>query len=221
MSRVLIIAPHPDDEVLGCGGTIARHTQEGQVYLCIVTGAYPPEWPGEEIRERKREVLRVNKILGIKKTFFLNLPTVKLDTLPQKDLNELITRVVEDVKPEIVYIPHRGDLNRDHRIVFDAAMVALRPRSNSAPIKVLSYETLSETEWSAPLIENSFSPNVYVDISATLEAKLKAMSEYRLELKEFPHPRSLEAITALARLRGSTIGVEAAEAFRLIREIWR
>ncbi|MBF8264151.1 MAG: LmbE family protein [Dehalococcoidia bacterium] len=221
MSRVLVIAPHPDDEVLGCGGTIVRHAREGQVYLCIVTRAYPPEWPVEQIKKRKREVLRVNKILGIKKTFFLNLPTVKLDTLPQKGLNELITGVVQKIKPEIVYIPHRGDLNKDHNIVFDAAMVALRPRSNSAPIKVLSYETLSETEWSAPLVENYFIPDVYVNISGTLELKLKAMSEYKLELKEFPHPRSLEALTALARLRGSTIGVEAAEAFMLIREIWR
>ena len=218
--HILIIAPHPDDEVLGCGGTIAKHASGGdEVYLCVVTKAYPPEWSEDEIKERREEVLKANKILGVKKTYFLDSPTVKLDTIPQKELNEAITQVISEVQPEIVYIPHRGDVNKDHQLVFEAAMVAVRPRPTLAVRKVLSYEVLSETEWAAPFVENAFIPNVYMDISETLETKLKAMSEYQSELKEFPHPRSLEAITALAKMRGVAVGVEAAEAFLLVREI--
>lgn len=221
MARVLVIAPHPDDEVLGCGGTIVKHMLgSDEVYLCIVTKAYPPEWSEDEIRQRKEEVLRANEILSIRKTHFLDFPTVKLDTIPQKELNEAITRVINEVQPEIVYIPHRGDVNKDHRLVFDAAMVAARPKPGSLIEKVLSYETLSETEWAVPFVENAFIPNVYVDISETLEIKLRAISAYKTELKEFPHPRSLEAISTLAKRRGSTIGVAAAEAFMLIRELW-
>ena len=218
--KVLVIAPHPDDEVLGCGGAIVKHVSEGdEVYLCIVTKAYPPEWSENEIRERRDEVLRVNKILGIKKTYFLDLPTVKLDTIPQKELNDVIGQVVNKVQPGIVYIPHRGDANRDHRLVFEAAMVATRPKPGVTVSKVLCYEALSETEWAAPFVQNAFMPNVYADISAALEVKLKAMSEYRLELKACPHPRSLETLTALAQMRGAAVGVAAAEAFMLVREI--
>lgn len=221
MARVLVIAPHPDDEVLGCGGTIVKHAQGGdKVYLCIVTKAYPPEWSEDEIKERREEVLSANQILGIKKTYFLDFPTVRLDTVPQKELNDSIARVVGEVKPEVVYIPHRGDINKDHCLVFDAAMVALRPEPGTVVRKVLSYETLSETEWAAPFSENIFIPNLFVDISKTLEIKLEAMSAYKTEVKEFPHPRSLQAISALAKRRGSTVGVRAAEAFMLIKEIW-
>lgn len=219
--RILVIAPHPDDEVLGCGGTIVRHVLgEDEVYLCIVTKAYPPEWSEQEVEERKKEVFQAAETLGIKQVYFLDLPTVKLDTIPQKELNELLTQVIDKVKPQILYIPHKGDVNKDHQIVFDAGMVVIRPKPNSTLEKVLSYETLSETEWAAPCVESAFIPNIYVDISETLETKLKAMQEYRQELKQFPHPRSLEAVSALARWRGSTIGVKAAEAFMLVRETW-
>jgi len=218
--NILIIAPHPDDEVLGCGGTIAKHSSRGDdVYLCIVTKAYPPDWPEDEIPRRRQEVLRANETLGIRKTHFLDFPTVRLDTIPQKELADSISRFVNKVKPEVVYIPHKGDANKDHRLVFEAAMVATRPKPALGIRKVLCYEILSETEWATPSVENAFIPNLYVDISETLETKLKAMSEYRLELKEFPHPRSLEAISALAKVRGATAGVEAAEAFALVREI--
>jgi len=206
---------------LGCGGTIVKYALAGdEVYLCIVTKTYTPEWSEDETRERKEEVRRVNEILGVKKTYFLDLPTVKLDTIPQKELNDLISQVVDQVQPEVVYIPHQGDTNKDHRLVFDVAMVATRPKPNLTIRKVLCYETLSETEWAAPFEESAFIPNFWSDISGVLETKLKAMSAYKSELKEFPHPRSLEAITAQAKMRGANTGVEAAEAFMLIREIW-
>jgi len=221
MQVVLVIAPHPDDEVLGCGGTIAKHVARGdEVYLCVVTKVYPPDWPEEEIQMRKAECLQASEILGIKKVYFLDYPAVKLDTIPQKELNDSIFRVMNEVQPEIVYIPHVGDVNRDHALVFNAAIVAVRPKPGFTINKTLSYEVLSETEWAAPLVQKAFIPNVYVDISETLDTKIRAMSAYVMELYDFPHPRSLEAIANLAKRRGASMGVKAAEAFSLIRELW-
>ncbi len=218
--KVLVIAPHPDDEVLGCGGAIARHVREGaEVYLCVVTKAYPPQWSESLVEEKKQEVLRANQILNIRETFFLDFPTVKLDTVPQKELNDSIARVVNEVKPEVAYIPHKGDLNKDHRLVFEASMVALRPLSGSTVSKMLCYETLSETEWGSPETESVFIPNVYINITDTLETKLKAMSAYASELKDYPHPRSLDMLKVLAQKRGAEAGLAAAEAFMLVREI--
>jgi len=218
--RVLVIAPHPDDEVLGCGGTIAKHVSEGsEVYLCVVTKAYSPDWSEKIIEVKRQEVLKVTEILGIKEVYYLDLPTVKLDTIPQKELNESIARVIGKVKPEVVYIPHKGDVNKDHRLVFEAAMVALRPLRGSTVSRILCYETLSETEWGATDTEGFFVPNVYINIAGTLEVKLEAMSVYRTELKDYPHPRSLEMLRILAGKRGSEAGFVAAEAFMLVREI--
>jgi LmbE family N-acetylglucosaminyl deacetylase len=219
--KILVIAPHPDDEVLGVGGTVAKHVRMGdEVYLCVVTKAYTPDWSEEYLKNKEKEVPKVNKILGIKKTYFLDFPTVKLDTVPQKELNNRIAECVEKVKPEIIYIPHKGDINIDHRLVFDATIVATR----SAPPhlrKILSYETPSETDRAPPFKEIAFTPNVYVDITNTLKVKLKAMSAYKTELKEFPHPRSVGLLSALAKKRGAEAGLKAAEAFMLIREIKR
>ncbi len=221
--NILIIAPHPDDEVLGCGGTIAKHKKQGdKIYLCIVTRAYTPDWSEEFIKNRAEEIKKANKILGIKKTYFLNFPTVKLDTISQKKINDALIKIVKEIKPEIVYIPWGGDLNKDHRLVFEASLVATRPSTNSSVKKLLSYETLSETEWGTSLARNVnevFIPNVYINISNTLKNKLKAMSCYQSELKKSPHPRSLEIIEALAKKRGSEAGLKFAEAFMLIREI--
>lgn len=222
--KILAIAPHPDDEVLGCGGTIKKHINQGEeVYLCIVTKAYTPDWSQEFIENRKKEINCANNTLGIKKTFFLDLPTVKLDTVPQKKLNDLISECIEKVGPEILYIPFGGDLNRDHRLVFEASLVAARPKPKYSIKKILSYEVLSETEWGSPQarkMKDIFIPNVYIDIFDILEDKLKAMSCYESELKDYPHPRSLEAIITLAKKRGSEAGLRAAEAFVLIREIF-
>jgi len=215
--KILVMAPHPDDEVLGCGGTIAKHNNEGdEISLCIVTKAYTPDWSEEFIKNRTYEIKKSKGILGINKTYFLDLPTAKLDTIPQKEINEKISAVVNEAKPDIVYLPHKGDLNKDHRLVFESSLVALRPVIHRIK-KVCSYETLSETEWG----QNSeqFIPNVYENISKTFENKIKALKAYKSELRQYPHPRSLKIVKALARKRGSEIGVEYAEAFMLIREI--
>lgn len=220
--KILVIAPHPDDEVLGCGGAIKKYSRRGdEVYLCIVTKGYPPDWSKKNLKDRKKEILEANKILGIKKVFFLDLPTVKLDTIPQKMINDLILDCLNKVSPELVYIPHGGDINKDHRLVFEASMVAIRPKPGCPVKKALCYEVLSGTDWSASFSkkEDIFIPNVYIDISRTLKEKLKAMACYKTELKKYPHPRSLRAISVLAEKRGLEVGLEAAEAFTLVREI--
>jgi len=215
--KILVVAPHPDDEVLGCGGTIAKHVAKGDdVHLCIVSKGYTPDWSEEFLKNRPKEIDNVKDILGIKEVHFLNFPAVKLDTIPQKTLNDSISSVFNKVMPDILYIPHIGDLNKDHRLVFESCLVAARPIKHKIK-KILSYETLSETEWGVP--SNQFVPNVYINISDTIEKKKEAMKAYESELKQYPQPRSLEIIDALAKKRGSESGVKFAESFILIREI--
>jgi LmbE family N-acetylglucosaminyl deacetylase len=214
---ILIIAPHPDDEVLGCGGTIRKYVNLGNVVnVCIVTEAYTPDWSKSYINNRKREIEKCKQILGINKYFFLNFPTVKIDTFPQKDLITKLSEVVHEVNPDILFIPHKGDLNMDHRLIFEASLVASRPL-NLKIKRILTYEVLSETEWGQAI--EPFVPNVYIDISETIYQKKNAMEAYKSELKQYPHPRSLQIIEALAKKRGSEVGLNFAESFVMIREI--
>ena len=217
MQKILVIAPHPDDEVLGCGGTIKKYAQLGaNISLCVVTVAYMPEWPQEFIKDRPRQIRAAADVLGVKDIHMLEFPTVMLDTLPQKEINEKIAGVVRKVLPDTLYIPHRGDLNRDHQLVHEAALVAARPTAGQSIKHVFAYEARSETEWGfLPFI-----PTVYEDIQGSpLESKVEAMRVYASEVKDFPHPRSQEAIEALAKTRGSEAGLKRAEAFMLIRSI--
>lgn len=214
--KILVIAPHPDDEVLGCGGTIKKHSNKGdEVFLCIATKAYVPDWTQEFISNREKEIVSAGEVLGVKETFFLDLPTVKLDTVPQKKINDLIAECIDKTKPEVIYLPFDGDINRDHKIIFNASMLALRSRFGSLVKKILCYEVLSETEWG----DAPFAPNLYVDISDVLENKLKAMACYKSEAKDYPHPRSLESIKILAQKRGVEAHLKMAESFVVKREL--
>lgn len=213
--NILIFAPHNDDEVLGVGGSIAKYIEQGdKVYICSVTVG------NDEARanEIKKEALEAHSYLGVTDTIFLNLPVVNLSSLPTSDLNKSINDVVVEIKPDIAFIPHRGDMHTDHKIVSQSAMVALRPINNPQLKAIYAYETLSETEWDIPTVDNVFIPNVWVDISNSVNNKLEAMKYYKTQLYNFPHPRSLQAIEALSQYRGSTIGVNNAESFMLIRE---
>jgi len=216
--KVLVVAPHADDEVLGCGGVIKRHIQSGdEVYLCVATKPYTPDWTEEYIAQKAEELKLSNNILGIKETFFLNFPTVKLDMVGQKKINDSIAEIVLKVKPEVMYIPFFGDINRDHRIISEACLVVARPTPGLCIKKVLAYEVLSETEWGK--VFRPFIPNVYVNISPVIDEKIKAMSCYKTQIKNFPHPRSIEGIKILSQRRGMEAGMDHAEAFILLKEI--
>lgn len=220
MMRVLIFAPHPDDEIIGVGGTIAKRAKSGdEVYVCVVTKAKPPLFSVELVEQGRRECREADARLGVKETIFLDLPAVMLETVPRYELNGKISGVIQQIKPDEVYVPHRGDMQLDHQMVVDAAMVAVRPRGNYYPKRVYAYETLSETGWNIPNTVNEFIPTVYEDISDMLAAKLDAMNVFQSQLAPFPAARSIGAIEALARFRGATVNVTAAEAFSLIREI--
>lgn len=215
MSKVLVLSPHPDDEILGAGGSIARHVADGdEVHVVYVTKTYSPDWSDEFRSERYEEIVQVSEILGFKWSR-LCLPVLKLHDMSRKELYEKIEGSINFAEPDTVYIPWRGDINPDHRIVHEVAMSALRPYTAPTVKTILAYETLSETEWG----HKPFWPNVYVDIRLHLEKKIEAMKAYASELKMIPHPRSPEGIREKARIRGSEARLLAAEAFMLMRKI--
>lgn len=218
--RVLVFAPHPDDEIIGVGGTIAKRVKGlNEVYVCIVTSGQPPLYRLEDTDVVQDEAKKADKYLGVKQTVFLNFPAVMLETVPRYEFNGKIASVIKDICPDEVYIPHRGDMQIDHQMVVDACMVGLRPRGEHIPKRIYSYETLSETGWNVPNTTNEFIPNVYENITETIIDKINAMKIYTTQLMKFPNARSIEAIEALARYRGATVNADAAEAFSLIREI--
>ncbi len=218
--RILVVAPHPDDEIIGVGATIAKYVAQGHVvYVCITTKGIMPLFEDSLVAQTRSETICAHKEMEIEKTFFLDFPAVMLEQIPRHEINDKILTVVSEVEPDIVYIPHFGDMQKDHQIIAEAAMVALRPKYKHKVKAVYAYETLSETEWNIPHAANAFIPNVYVDVTGFIDKKIEAMKLYESQLADFPNPRSLEAIEALAKYRGSTINVKAAEAFMLIREI--
>ena len=212
--KILVVAAHPDDEILGIGGTICKHVSEkDDVYVCIVTKAYEPEWTEKYIEEKIVEQKKVDKILDVKKRINLDLPTVKLNTIPTGKLNKKITKVIDMVKPDIVYTHFEHDLNYDHTLILRACMVATRPPKN---IKIVCFETLSETEWN----NQAFKPNLWVDISKYMNKKIKAFETYKSEVKKYPHPRSRGGIEILAKKRGTEAFMKYAEALKTIRGYW-
>ena len=216
--RVLVIAAHPDDEVLGMGGTIAVHTDRGDaVRVLVVTDGSSTQYPGdEEIRSRKEaEALAAASELGVSDYVHLDFPDMRLDTLAHVDVNRVVEEHVRDHEPEVLYTV-QPDVNLDHRALFDAVAVATRPTPGQPVRRLLTYAPTSSTEWTpAPL--NWFVPNWYVDVTATLERKVAAFAHYETERREPPHPRSERAIRATAAHHGSAIGCEYAEPFVLVR----
>ena len=220
--KVLVIAPHPDDEVLGLGGTIHRLAHEGHgVVVAIVTKGWAPLYPDAQVAQVRAEAQAANSILGAGDLRFLDLPVTTLHAMPEAELNKVFCDLLADVRPDWVFLPFRGDRHEDHRQVFDAGMVALRPVPGGSFTKmVLAYETVSETHWGAPGIEPTFQPQYYVDITDHLSAKCEAMRAYASQVRAKPDARSIEAVTALAAWRGSVVGLPAAEAFMIVRGIY-
>jgi LmbE family N-acetylglucosaminyl deacetylase len=218
--NVLIVAAHPDDEVLGCGGVTVRHVERGdRVYVVVVTRGFPEIFSPEIDEEDRQHAREAHEILGGAGIFFLDFPAPRLDTVPGHELADALREVIFSVNANVIYTPFGGDLHADHKATYLATLVASRPVNNCPVRRLLCYETLSETDWASPLDDSAFKPTVFVDISDVLERKLQALACFRNELKQPPHPRSLRAIEALARVRGSTAGLMAAEAFMLVREI--
>lgn len=219
--RVLVIAPHMDDEVLGMGGTIARHVAEGdEVFVCFVAHRiYDRKYDEEKNRVEIQCALRAKEVLGYKEAEFFNLNDERLDACIQ-DILIPLEAYMDKIKPEVVYINHRGDNHQDHKAVFQAAMVALRPSAGPHIKRILCYEVSSSTEQSPSFAELAFLPNFYVNIEKYLKTKVGALHCYLTEKREFPHPRSDKAVEALAMKRGSEIGYRAAEAFILLRYKW-
>ena len=221
---VLIVAAHPDDEVLGCGGTIARHTRAGDTVniLLLAEGATAREGLLNErgaVAALRDAAATVARVLGAEEPRFCGFPDNRLDTLPMLDLVRPIETLVGEIEPHTVYTHHHSDLNVDHRLAHEAVVTALRPTPSRSTHALYGFEVLSSTGWADPSRHTPFAPTRFVDIRDTLEAKIAALNCYRSELRPFPHARSVEAVRALAAYRGAGVGLHAAEAFCVIREI--
>jgi len=219
--KILVISSHPDDETLGCGGTILKHKDVGdKIYWLIVTNIDIKDgWDKDTVEKRQKEIKRVAEMYGFEKIFKLDYPAAKLDVIPIQKIIESISKVIFEIKPEIIYLPNRSDAHTDHQITFKTAYSCTKNFRYPFIRKILMYETLSETEFAPALPENTFIPNVFVDITKYFEKKLEIFKIYKSEVMEEPLPRSLGSIKALTKYRGSQIGVEYAEGFMLVREI--
>ena len=219
--KVLIIAPHMDDEVLGCGGTIAKHVSRGDdVCVCFIAHRiYSHRFDAEKYEVEKQHAMHARDILGYRESVFFNLHDERLDAALQ-DIIIPLERCVAERAPETVYLPFRGDNNQDHRAVYEASRVVLRPSATPFLTAVYMYEVPSSTEQSPPLPENSFMPNYFINITDCIDIKIRAFECYETETRRFPHPRSEKSLKVLAQKRGMEIGFEYAEAFMMIREKW-
>lgn len=216
--NILILSPHADDEILGCGGLISKFSREKySINVLILTNANigaPEIFPPKEIKKIRNEAKMANKFIGTKKLFFENLPAINLNNYPLYKIINIIDKYILNINPEIVLIPSANDIHNDHKIVFKAAKVSMRPNKLSNLKKILSYEVVSETEWNED--GKSFNPNYFVCLKKSdINNKIKAFLKYKSQVKKFPHPRSKEAIINLSRVRGSQAFTEYAEAYKV------
>ena len=219
-TRVLVVAAHPDDEVLGMGGTIAMHARGGDVVriLCVTDGS-SAQYPGDAARRRQKEeeAREAAAVLGVTDYVHLDLPDMRLDTVAHVDVNRPIELHVAEFRPDVVYVVH-PDVNQDHGRVFDSVAVATRPTPGQCVRRLLTFAPTSSTEWTPPG-QNWFTPNVFVDITETFELKVRAFARYRTEYRPYPHPRNERALRAAAEHVGVSVGCEFAEPFVLVRSI--
>lgn len=219
MKKILIVAPHPDDEVLGCGGVMKKYSEDNSVYVLVVTRGTPKLYNDDKIANVRNEARESHKILGVKETFFFDFHAPDLDITSRADISRSISKLLNELQIDELYLPHRGDIHHDHGIVFHAGLVAARPVGNYSVKRIFTYETLSETEWAAPFSDDAFIPNHFVNIEQQMQSKLEAMQCFKSQVRPFPSTRSLETIETLAKFRGATVGFNRAEAFMVIRTI--
>lgn len=218
---VLVVAAHTDDEALGCGGTIARHVEEGDTVYAVFMADGVSSRKGvveEDFKGRHSAAESAREILGIKENFYLGLPDNRMDSIPLIDIVQKLESIIDTLKPNIVYTHHNGDLNVDHRITHQAVMTASRPMPGASVREIYGFEVISSTEWASQLVQ-PFIPMVFVNIGKYLDRKLVALEMYHSEMRSPPHSRSAQHIESLALHRGYSIGADAAEAFTLIRLI--
>jgi LmbE family N-acetylglucosaminyl deacetylase len=224
--KTLVIAAHPDDEVLGCGGTIAKLAKEGsEVHIAIlgegITSRFPEREQAsrEDIEQLHQHAREAGEMLGAKQVHLIGLPDNRFDTLPLLKVVKIVEELIDKIRPVQVYTHHPGDLNVDHGVVHRAVLTATRPVEGHPVRDLYAFEVPSSTEWAFHQLEPRFRPNVFINIADTLDQKIKAMVHYEGEARAFPHPRSSEALRATAQRWGSVVGYEAAEAFELIRSL--
>jgi LmbE family N-acetylglucosaminyl deacetylase len=225
MTKVLVIAAHPDDEILGVGGTVAKHVSNGDECFAIILGEgmtsrYDNRNQADSLKveELHKDTFEAAKAIGYKNVYLENLPDNRFDTVNLLDIIKVIEKYIDAIKPDIIYTHHSGDLNIDHRKTYEAVLTATRPIEKDCVKEIYCFETVSSTEWNFEYL-NPFKPNYFVDIAQNLDLKLQAMNFYKSELRQFPHPRSIENLEASAKKWGSVIGVKYAEAFEVIRII--
>lgn len=218
---ILCVAPHPDDETLGCGGTLIKHGQENcELHWLIVTEMLgQKDLDKDRAKVREDEISNVSNLFGFASVHRLGFPSTRLDSVPMVEIVDAITKVVQEVRPEIVYLPYRNDAHSDHSVVFDSTVAATKSFRHPYVKSLCVYETVSETEFGLRIDDPGFRPNLFVDISSFLDAKLEAMKLYGDEIEAFPFPRSEEAIKSLSKIRGVQSGCESAEGFMIIKEI--
>lgn len=224
MKRILVVAAHPDDEVLGCGGTVAKLIRRGyQAYTLILGEGVTSRDDARDTGKRRKKIeslglqaCNANKILGVKKVFMPGFADNRFDSVPLLDIVKTVEKIKNEVSPDIIFTHNSSDLNIDHQLTYKAVITAVRPLAGESVKDIFSFEVLSSTEWNYPSV---FSPDVFFNITETLNLKLRAMRAYAGELKAFPHPRSLEGIRVNALQRGMQIGTKYAEAFKCVRSI--
>jgi len=222
--KILVVAAHPDDEVLGCGAAVARLVQEGHGVTTVilgegVTARYSDGATGRQDQEKKRlkeQMTAANQVLGVKDVYQLDLPDNKLDTVSLLEIVQRLEEIKRQVRPDTVFTHHWGDLNIDHRITYNAVMTACRPLKGEPVRDIYAFEVPSSSEWAYP---RSFDPTLYMDVEGTIMQKIKAMRCYRSEMRPAPHPRSAKSLLAIAQRWGSVSGYTYAEAFQIVRAI--
>jgi len=222
--KILIVAAHPDDEVLGCFGTVARLIQEGYEAYTLILGEGKTSRDAtrevgskkDEIAVLKGEIHQANNHIGIKKVFIEHFPDNRFDSVDLLDIIKVISKVKEEIKPDIIFTHFANDLNIDHQITYKAVITATRPMENETVKEIYSFEILSSTEWNYPI---SFAPDTYFDISKTIDLKIDAMKSYGSELCTYPHPRSIEGIELNAKFQGMRVGKKYVEAFKTVRVV--
>ena len=225
-NTIVVIAAHPDDEVLGVGGTMARLINEGkEVHVLLMTDGVSSRnedseiFDKEDIQNRHSDSENANKILGTSSVTYLHFPDNMMDTVSMLVIVKEIESFLQKHKPSIVFTHHSGDVNIDHRVVHDAVIAACRPQPGFFVKELLFFEIASSSEWQPSSFNRPFVPNMFIDISSTIHQKLTALKEYKMELREFPHPRSIQAIESLSKWRGATVGISNAESFIIGRKI--